>query len=310
VDGDISVQVARSADAPCTAEGPTRTRDDSTTSIAAHSLRAYDAPMTRPPHFEILLLVVLLGACGGEAPSAPDASRDALADALPPPSEQPPPLPDAAPDGAPSWRPAPGAVCGGGCVDTSRDPAHCGVCDRGCLNGTSCVAGACAYPRNDGGFDTPPDTVVADDRTPPPDASEVGADVHVAPTDVPAEVIACARGFLDCDDNSANGCETNTLGDDVNNCGGCGRRCPWIGSEIATCTSGACGVVCSPGFANCPASSRGCGTSLTTNENNCGACGARCGPFANAVPLCDVGRCIMGACSANYANCDGSAARV
>src|SRR5262249_44701891 len=39
-------------------------------------------------------------------------------------------------------------VCGGECVDTSSDPAHCGACDRACTPAASCSVRACACPAN------------------------------------------------------------------------------------------------------------------------------------------------------------------
>ena len=35
------------------------------------------------------------------------------------------------------------ALCGGSCVSTDSDPAHCGGCNRACATGEACAAGAC-----------------------------------------------------------------------------------------------------------------------------------------------------------------------
>ena len=35
-------------------------------------------------------------------------------------------------------------LCGGACVDTSRDPANCGSCGHACLAGHACVTSSCA----------------------------------------------------------------------------------------------------------------------------------------------------------------------
>lgn len=52
---------------------------------------------------------------------------------------------DVAADDGPSCS-APRAVCGGACVDTTSDVAHCGRCGNVCPTGQSCIAGACACP--------------------------------------------------------------------------------------------------------------------------------------------------------------------
>jgi hypothetical protein len=116
---------------------------------------------------------------------------------------------------------------------------------------------------------------------------------------------SCNRGFANCDNNLANGCETNTHQQprelrrlrrhlrrnaicfggvctsvcstpaiicgattcvnpetDINNCGGCGVRCPATpANALSSCTSSACAITCNRGFANCDASlSNGCET--------------------------------------------------
>ncbi len=35
------------------------------------------------------------------------------------------------------------AQCGGKCVNTNTDPAHCGKCDSKCASGLVCAAGLC-----------------------------------------------------------------------------------------------------------------------------------------------------------------------
>jgi hypothetical protein len=92
---------------------------------------------------------------------------------------------DAASEGGPSC-PAPTRRCGLDCVDTTRETAACGACDRPCPGlgapniTVRCVASACSS--------------------------------------------TCVAPFGDCDGNVANGCEQR-IGDSLN-CGMCGRRCP------------------------------------------------------------------------------------
>ena len=47
---------------------------------------------------------------------------------------------------------------------------------------------------------------------------------------------------------------------------------------------------------------------VASDPANCGACGTSCaGRFANTVPACVGGSCVLGSCVGGYANCDGSA---
>lgn len=262
--------------------------------------------MTPPPRLVVLLLVVALGACGGEAPSAPDAGADALADALPPPPPDAAPLDasDAAPDAAPSWCPAPGMVCAGGCVDTSRDPAHCGVCDRGCLNGTACVAGLCVAPRPDASapdvaadraeqVDAAADAVTCDADT-SADRFNCGACGVVCPASsgegggAPACrggrcALVCSQRWGDCDGDLANGCETRT-DTSARHCGACGNEC--MGRNV--CSAGRCAPKCAPGYATCDDGRGGRSCANTGFDRlNCGACGNVC----PAGQVCDMYRC-------------------
>ncbi|MBK7401306.1 MAG: hypothetical protein IPJ34_34890 [Myxococcales bacterium] len=42
-----------------------------------------------------------------------------------------------------SATPCPGVLCGGRCVETDHDVAHCGGCGKACPEGTGCAAGLC-----------------------------------------------------------------------------------------------------------------------------------------------------------------------
>jgi len=70
-----------------------------------------------------LSCIVVLGfvaACGGDStPSTPDASVPVTCDSV----------------GV--------ALCGGSCVSTESDPAHCGGCDKACATGQACEGGVC-----------------------------------------------------------------------------------------------------------------------------------------------------------------------
>lgn len=89
--------------------------------------------------------------------------------------------------------------------------------------------------------------------------------------DLPSASVACLAGrctlvsctsssWVDC--TAVPGCETPLGTDD--NCGGCGDKACALANTFFTCHDGrsCAGAVCSPGFANCDASSPDCETSL------------------------------------------------
>lgn len=117
----------------------------------------------------------------------------------------------------------------------------------------------------------------------------------------------CSPGFGDCNKQVPDGCEVNLK--TVDNCGACGKACsaPHMGVECATgtCVTGSC----SGGWANCNNDpSDGCEISLTTDLNNCGACGAACSQIPNGTMACFSGNCVIGACNAGFGDCNGNPA--
>jgi len=138
--------------------------------------------------------------------------------------------------------------CGAACVSTMTDLAHCGGCGRACA--PAHATAMCA----------------------------AGA----------CRVASCDAGYVDCDGEAANGCESAPASD-ARNCGGCGIVC----GGAATCVAGACvcgGVMCAGRCAD-----------LATDRANCGACGYAC-PTGVA---CASSRCGSLACAPGLTECGG-----
>jgi Stigma-specific protein, Stig1 len=137
--------------------------------------------------------------------------------------------------------------CNGTCVDPTSDTKHCGatagcgVADAGsagsaCAVGGSCN-GVCGCPAGAGPCGATPGTctnISIDPQNcgacgfvcgPYPRATGACGGGTCAPV--------CLPGFLDCDGNTTNGCETNGQ-NDPKNCGTCGHTCPIL------CNGGLC----------------------------------------------------------------------
>jgi len=166
---------------------------------------------------------------------------------------------------------------------------NCGACGNVCIAGpnstASCVNGVCQTGACNSGF--------ADCNGIPADGCEVqlatdvnncGACNNVCsrPNSTSACVgavcqFACQFGFNDCDNSTANGCETPILSD-PDNCGGCFTSCSSNNMATRTCTNGICSGQCLAGFADCNGTKRGdgCEINLQVDSLNCGACGNAC----------------------------------
>jgi len=126
------------------------------------------------------------------------------------------------------------------------------------------------------------------------------------------QVAVCDSGWADCDNDPANGCETDTGRPE--NCGGCNIQCqvsPPIGCNGATCA----GVLCPEGEADCDGDDM-CEATLS-DDATCGSCNVACefdnnvdghGSIGCAVENSTPGQMAWGCevtCMDGFADCDG-----
>ena len=184
--------------------------------------------------------------------------------------------------------------CDHRCVDVSSNSSNCGRCGTTCMNNTSCCNAQCVDQGTDvtncGGCGT-----VCTPRNATGPMCTSGACTYDK----------CTGGFDDCDSNRANGCETGVAAD-AKNCGKCGMACMAPPNAGVLCMAGNCAIgPCTMGFSDCNRQFMdGCEVSIASDIKNCGACGMVCPALANALPLCVAGKCGLGMCSANFANCN------
>lgn len=193
---------------------------------------------------------------------------------------------------------ADGTACPDGQVCTRsgacRDGAACAT-DKECDPNHTCCAGKCV-----------------DATAFQADAKNCGACGHVctAENDTPQCVAGacsaskCASGFGDCDHDAQNGCETN-LETSLDHCGACGTSCPSPPNATPACAKGACSASCDSGYADCnQKADDGCEVDITSDLENCNACGAVCPQVANGSPACSVGECVIDSCDPGFMDCD------
>jgi len=203
-----------------------------------------------------------------------------------------------------------------GCeTDTRVSPANCGTCGRACsvTNGTAgCAAGSCTVAACNPGFgdcdSSPNNGCETNLNTTPSSCGSCGRACTVA-NGAPGcvggacTVASCNPGFADCDNNPANGCETN-LNSTPSSCGTCGRVCS-TPNGAPGCIGGNCTTAaCNAGFADCNGlAADGCETNTNTSPFACGVCNNVCSE-PNATAACVGGSCAVGACNPGFADCN------
>jgi hypothetical protein len=187
-----------------------------------------------------------------------------------------------------------------GCETALNTMANCGACGRECdpeAGEQSCVGGKCTgevceagYGDCDGdpsnGCETALNTLEQCGACDTPCESSDGQLVTCESGS--CELIGCAEGFYDCDEDPLTGCESR-LKDDIN-CGACGQVCS-MDNATATCASGSCELVaCDLGYQDCNQDQTdGCEAKIGTNEH-CAGCGDTCAEGF----VCESGSCVSG----------------
>jgi hypothetical protein len=177
--------------------------------------------------------------------------------------------------------------------DLTSDSNNCGSCGSACLGAAICIDSTC---------------------------SDVCSQINVV-CSLGAECVnlpdggfecQCQSGFTDCGNGLC--ADLNT---DSSNCGACGNACP----SGAVCSNGACDlcpiIQCAVGHTcenntcvplPCQSGETDCGNGacadLSTDENNCGACGNAC----SQGDVCANGSCVTPACDFLQQNCPGGLA--
>jgi hypothetical protein len=199
------------------------------------------------------------------------------------------------------------ACCNSLCVDTTSDPAHCGMCNNPCNvgNATTCCASQCA------------DLNTSADHCGSCGFACSGGNVAVRHCSAGKCAPECNFGRGDCNPLTANdGCETDIT--TSTNCGGCAVACdatPAKNSAPATCFNvpdggaATCKYTCKAPFDDCNLAApdtNGCETNLNNDTGNCGACMNACDNTNNTGTFCNSGTCGHASCNLHLADCNTS----
>lgn len=207
-----------------------------------------------------------------------------------------------------------------GCeVNTLDNVDNCGACGSRCRpdNATgTCFAGTCLIEACAPGFANingdVEDGCEVDTNTDPnhcgPERIKCSSQNGTPRCDNGACAIECDAGFDDCNDDLADGCETNLLVN-VLHCNECGNKCDeGEPNESPNCVDGTCGkTVCDPGVGDCDGD-QVCTDDLTSVAN-CGTCGNDCvARLPNAEVACESGSCVIESCKPGFDDCNEEAA--
>ena len=205
--------------------------------------------------------------------------------------------------------------------DVSHDVNNCGSCGTVCTpkqGGTAwCKDDQCGEtvcPSGKGDCNGNPDDGCEVDLKSDANNCKTCGNLCVAQNGVAAcsntlcVVQSCTTGYADCKNGYSDGCETNTTSD-TSNCGKCGTTCTTAGG-VPQCSSGACQVKsCNSPAADCNGlPGDGCEVNTSTNQTNCGGCGAagsNCNSYyPNATSHCSASACTFDGCGTDHANCN------
>jgi hypothetical protein len=145
--------------------------------------------------------------------------------------------------------------------DLVTDPLNCGQCGLACSvpNGNvatyACVARNCAIGSCATGWDNCDQTYTNGcERNVSSDVNNCGGcnavcnSTNGTPGCTNGQcTITCNAGWGDCNNDRADGCETNTA-TSATNCGQCGTVCPTRPNTTPLCANSSCGFACLPGF--------------------------------------------------------------
>jgi hypothetical protein len=195
-----------------------------------------------------------------------------------------------------------------GCeIKTQTDVNNCGSCGNACstVHGSaSCSAGSCGITCTKGFADCDDKLSTGCETVTTNDVYNCGAcgtkcsvkNGAASCANSVCGVGSCTSGYADCDATYSNGCETNVANDPLN-CNACGAKCDGTNGS-ASCSSGACGISCSTGYATCDGNlSNGCEVNLQTDRNHCGTCDKVCDAASSG--------CIAGVCAPTPTPCTG-----